>query len=92
LRDKMDQVQQTVEDFHDLLVPDALEYYLGLNEDFDMLGMDAEGDESGEDDDEDDDEDAGKGKKGKGKKAGGAGGAGATAGAEGDAKQECKQQ
>lgn len=87
----MDQVQQTVEDFHDLLVPDALEYYLGLNEDFDMLGMDPEGDESGDDDeDEDDDDAAGKGKKGK--KSGGAGGAGATAGADGEQKQECKQQ
>jgi len=45
----MDEVQQIVEDFHDLLIPDALEYYLGLHEDFDMLGMDGEGDESGDD-------------------------------------------
>lgn len=52
----MDTVQQTVEDFHDLLVPDALEYYLGLNEDFDMLGLDPEDDESGEDDGDDDDD------------------------------------
>ena len=83
-RDKMDQVQQTVEDFHDLLVPDALEYYLGLNEDFDMLGMDGEGDESGDDDD-DEDADASK----KAKKS--AGGGAATAGADGK-QQECKQQ
>merc|ERR1711935_1226077 len=47
LRDKMDETQQTVEDFHDLLVPEALEYYLGLNEDFDMLGMGSEDGESG---------------------------------------------
>ena len=56
MRDKLDEVQQTVEDFHDLLIPDALEYFLGLNEDFDMLGMDQEGDESGDDDDDSDDE------------------------------------
>jgi hypothetical protein len=66
----MDAVQQTVEDFHDLLVPDALEYYLGLNEDFDMLGMDPEGDESGEDDGDEDDEDAPPSKDKKGKKGG----------------------
>ena len=87
MHDKIEHVQETVEDFHDLLVPDALEYYLGLNEDFDMLGMDPEGDESGDDDDSGDDEAAGK----KGKKpAGGEGGA-AGAGADGQ-QQECKQQ
>lgn len=59
-RDKMDEVQQIVEDFHDLLVPEALEYYLGLNEDFDMLGMDGEGDgESGSDDNGDNSDDSG---------------------------------
>ena len=79
--DKIDEVQQIVEDFHDLLVPEALEYYLGMNEDFDMLGMD-EGEESGSEDEDDDDE--GKDTK-KGKKKGGDG-------AEGDQKQECKQQ
>ena len=31
LRDRLDEVQQIVEDFHDLLVPDCLEHYLGLN-------------------------------------------------------------
>ena len=59
-RDKIDQVQQCVEDFHDLLVPDALEYYLGMNEDFDMLGLD---DEGGESDDEGSDSDGGDQKK-----------------------------
>lgn len=77
--DKLDEVQQIVEDFHDLLVPEALEYYLGMNEDFDMLGMD-EGEESGSDDDEDG------GNKKKGKKDGD------DDAAEGDQKQECKQQ
>jgi len=66
-----------------LLVPEALEFYLGLNEDFDMFDMGGEGPESGDDDDEDDDEDDTTAKKGK-KKSGGAGGE--------DAKQECKQQ
>lgn len=80
--DKIDEVQQVVEDFHDLLVPEALEYYLGMNEDFDMLGMDEDG-ESGSDDEEDDED---SGKKGKSKKSNDAGGA------EGDQKQECKQQ
>jgi hypothetical protein len=47
------------------LIPDALEYYLGLNEDFDMLGMDPEGEESG-DDDMDSDDDEPDSKKGKG--------------------------
>ncbi len=39
------------------MIPDALEYYLGLNEDFDMIG--SNGEESGEDgeDAEDSDED-----------------------------------
>lgn len=41
-----------VEDFHDILIPDALEYYLGLNQDFDMLGMDDDEDDSDEDDDD----------------------------------------
>ena len=31
LRDRIDEVQQIVEDFNDLLVPDCLEHYLGLN-------------------------------------------------------------
>jgi len=82
IRDKMDETQQCVEDFHDLLVPEALEYYLGLNEDFDMLGMDGEGPESGDDEDEDDED-------GDDKKKPAAGAAGAE-GEEG--KQECKNQ
>jgi len=77
----MDEVQQIVEDFHDLLVPSALEYYLGMNEDFEMLGMDGEEGESGSDNESDSDD--GKKKKG-GKKVGGAEG--------GEEKQECKQQ
>jgi nucleosome assembly protein 1-like 1 len=87
LMDKMDEVQQSVEDFHDLLIPEALEHYLGMNEDFDMLGMDDEGGESGSDGDNSDEEP--KPKK-KGKKGGDTAGEGGDAAGEG--KQECKQQ
>lgn len=80
-------MQQTVEDFHDLLVPDALEYYLGLNEDFDMLGMEGEGEESGGDDDDDEDEEDSAPKDKKKKKKDDKSGP-----SEGDGKQECKQQ
>jgi len=88
-RDKMDEVQQTVEDFHDLLMPDALEYYLGLNEDFDLLGMDDDDSDGDDDDDDDDDEDA-KPKKSKKKQTGGDGGDKAGGEGDGDQKQECK--
>ena len=88
IRDKIDEVQQTVEDFHDILMPEALEYYLNLNEDFDMLDAGSEDDSDGEGSGSgDSDEDGDKKKKKKDKKAGGAGGEG---GAEG--QQECKQQ
>lgn len=81
------------EDVEDVLIPDALEYYLGLNDDlYDPDMMDDEGDDSdheGEgcsDGDSDDDKKKPK-KKGKGgDKKGGAD--------KGDAaqQQECKQQ
>merc|ERR1712166_448294 len=85
-RDKMDEAQQTVEDFHDLLIPEALEYYLGLNEDFDMLGMDGDEDEDDDDEDDEDSDDDSKKKDKKSKKSD------ATGGDEegGEAKQECK--
>jgi hypothetical protein len=85
----MDEVQQIVEDFNDLLVPEALEYYLGMNEDFDMLGMD-EGEESGNTDDDEDGEDGDK--KDKKKKTKKDGEDEEEAGPEGEQKQECKQQ
>jgi hypothetical protein len=102
LRDKIDMAMNLAEDVHDVLIPDALEYYLDLNDD--MFGG-----EGGEDEDEDDDDGA-HGKKGgddsdedepetkKPSKKGAKGGdkdkkeGGATAGAAGDQKQECKQQ
>lgn len=69
-------MQQLVEDFHDLLIPDALEYYLGLNQDFDMLGMDEddESEDDGDGDDSDGDAPPGGGKKKKKGKKDGAGG------------------
>jgi hypothetical protein len=98
LRDKIDMAMNLAEDVHDVLIPDALEYYLDLNDE--MFG--------GEDGEEEDDDDlGGKGGKGgddsdedepeakKGKKASKGGDkkeGGATAGAAGDQKQECKQQ
>lgn len=42
------------EDVEDVLIPDALEYYLGLNEDLDFGGD--EGDEDDDDDDDDNDD------------------------------------
>ena len=55
------------EDLDDVLIPEALQYYLGLNEDF--LDQDSMGDED-DDDDDDDDEDKdtkpGKDRKGSG--------------------------
>lgn len=85
--DKIDEVQQVVEDFHDLLIPQALEYYLNMNEDFDMLGMDEEGESGSDGGSGTDDDDNAKGKKKKADK----GGDGADA-TEQDQKQECKQQ
>jgi len=86
-RDKIDEAQQTVEDFHDLLIPEALEYYLGLNEDFDMLGMGEEDDEDDDDDEDDEDEDNNKKKDKKSKKNNADGDEGE---ADGEAKPECK--
>jgi hypothetical protein len=103
LRDKIDMAMNLAEDVHDVLIPDALEYYLDLNDE--MFG--GEGCEDEDCDDEDCDAKGGKGGKGgddsdedepeakKGKKASKGGDkkeGGATAGAAGDQKQECKQQ
>lgn len=65
LRDKIDQAMNLAEDIHDVLIPDALEYYLGLNEDiFDQ-------DDMGDDDDDDDSDGSDKDTKDEGKKKGG---------------------
>lgn len=83
LRDKIDAAMNLAEDVDDVLIPDALEYYLGLADDL-------YGGEDGEDEDDDDDEDADDKdtddkdtKKKADKKADAQGG---------DQKQECKQQ
>lgn len=77
LQDKIDQAMNLAEDVEDVLIPDALEYYLGLNDDlyegFDDEGDDddSEGAEGGEGGDSDDDKKKKK-KGGKGDKKGGA--------------------
>lgn len=90
IRDKIDMAMNLAEDVEDVLIPDALEYYLGLNDDMfdaeDMEDEDGDGDDgSGDGSDE---EDSKKKKKGGDKKAEG----GPSAAAGGDQKQECKQQ
>jgi nucleosome assembly protein 1-like 1 len=85
LRDKIDMAMNLAEDIHDVLIPDALEYYLDLNDDM-FGGEDGEDEDDDEGDDDGSDDDKKKSKKGGDKKA-----EGGTAGA-GDQKQECKQQ
>ena len=65
LRDKIDMAMNLAEDVHDVLIPDALEYYLDLNDD--MLGGEDMEDEDSDNDDSDEDGD--KKKKGGDKKA-----------------------
>ena len=91
LMDKIDQAMNLAEDLDDVLIPDALEYYLGLADD--MAGMDdMDGDDSdpsggdGSGDDSGDDKPADKGAKKKGGKAD----KGGQPGQEG--QQDCKQQ
>jgi len=75
--DKFDEACGIAEDFYDLFAQDALEYYLGLMDDEDFMGL---GMGDSDDDDDDDDEDGDKKKK-KGK--------GPQVGPDG---KECKQQ
>jgi nucleosome assembly protein 1-like 1 len=57
LRDKIDMAMNFAEDIDDVLIPDALEYYLDLNDDMfdgeDMEDEDSDGDDDGSDDDGD---------------------------------------
>lgn len=91
LRDKIDMAMNLAEDVHDVLMPDALEYYLDLNDD--MFGgegcedEDCDDDEcggghggKGGDDSDEDESDKKKPKKGKGGEKKSEGGAGATPG------------
>lgn len=98
LQDKIDKAMNLAEDVEDVLIPDALEYYLNLNDDLydpDDEGDDDEDDEGAGDGSDDDDADDKKkpAKGGKGGKAGDKKG-GAAAGGQGAAgqQQECKQQ
>lgn len=69
--DKIDQAMNLAEDLDDVLIPDALEYYLGLADDLAGLeGMDGDdsdpsGDGSGDDSGDDKPSDKGKKKGGK---------------------------
>ena len=86
LRDKIDMAMNLAEDISDVLIPDALEYYLGLNDD--MYDQ-----EDPEDDDTDGDEDGGDdsdGDKKVSKKKGGDKKGGAAPDGDADKKQECK--
>ena len=68
LHDKIDMAMNLAEDMDDVMIPDALEYYLGLNDDL-LEGMGDEEDEEGDGDDEEgDDGDNDEDKKGKKKK------------------------
>jgi nucleosome assembly protein 1-like 1 len=91
VHDKIDQALNLAEDVEDVLIPDALEYYLGLNDDLydpDMMDDD-EGDSDGEGEGSDGgDSDGDKKKKKKGGKADKKGGAETGP----DGQQECKQQ
>ena len=92
LQDKIDIAMNLAEDVEDVLIPDALEYYLGLNDD---LYGDMEGEEDEDDDDEeaaDNDSDDDKKTKKKGGKGGPVGPTAGAAGAAAGQQQECKQQ
>jgi len=70
LHDKIDQALNLAEDVEDVLIPDALEYYLGLNDDLydpDMMGEDGDSDEEGDGSDGGDSDDDKKKKKKGGK-------------------------
>jgi hypothetical protein len=90
LQDKIDQAMNLAEDIEDVLIPDALEYYLGLNDDLydpDMMDDDEGDSDEGDHDDDDDDDD-----KKKTKKKGGKGGQPKGGNKPGEQQQECKQQ
>lgn len=98
VHDKIDEAMNLAEDVDDVLIPDALEYYLGLNEDFAGGEGEDDDDEDDEDNDSDDDGDKKPPRKGSqeegGKKKGAKKGGDKKEGGEGGAKdqQECKQQ
>jgi nucleosome assembly protein 1-like 1 len=89
LLDKIDEQMNFAEDIEDVLIPDALEYYLGLNEDFfDEMGGDSDdsGDHDSDDDGSGDDDKKDKKKKGGDKEKKGA----AKKGPDGKEQPECK--
>jgi hypothetical protein len=98
VHDKIDEAMNLAEDIDDVLIPDALEYYLGLNEDYMGEGPDDDDEDNSDDDDNDSEGDDKKkprkdsqeegGKKKPAKK----GGDKKEGGAAGKDQQECKQQ
>ena len=59
-----------MEDVNEILIPEALEYYLGLNEDLEKMGMDDDDEDNEDDEDDEDDDDKKKPKKKQYKKKG----------------------
>ena len=91
LQDQIDMAMNLAEDVEDVLIPDALEYYLGLNDDlYDSEGDDHDDDEEGGSGGDSDEEDADEGSKKKQTK--GKGKAAEKKGGEAAQQQECKQQ
>lgn len=97
VHDKIDEAMNLAEDIDDVLIPDALEYYLGLNEDFMGEGPDDDDDDNSDDEDNSDDDDKKKPRKdsqeeGGKKKPAKKGGDKKEGAAGGKDQQECKQQ
>jgi hypothetical protein len=91
IMEKIDQGVNLAEDIFDVLIPDALEYYLNLNDDLydpDMMGDDSDEDGSGGDSDEDEGDKKKGGKKDKKPRKGSKGGEAKPA----EDQKECKQQ
>lgn len=91
IMEKIDQAVNLAEDVFDVLIPDALEYYLGLNDDLydaDMMEGEDDSDEDGSGGDSDEDDK----KKGAKKEKKPKGGKGAEAKPDAEGQKECKQQ
>ena len=91
LQDQIDMAMNLAEDVEDVLIPDALEYYLALNDDlYDSEGEGDDDDEAGGSGGDSDDDDTNEGSKKKQTKTKGKGGE--KKGGDAAQQQECKQQ